>query len=100
MIRALLETEAYVEQARELEGMGRRVDEFLEGAKWILERDAEAGTCLSRDTALHVLSMKEVPDHPRLSLFYSIDYDKILLLSLSLFSDRPNSTKSGAPAGL
>ena len=32
MMRTLTETEAFLEQARELEGMGRRVDEFLEGA--------------------------------------------------------------------
>jgi len=75
-------TETFLEQSSALEGIGRRADEFLDGAKWILERDAEAGRCLDRGSGLHVLEMKEVPDHPRLSLFYSIDYDMVRILSL------------------
>jgi hypothetical protein len=87
MIRTVVATEAFAGQTLEAETVGRRVDEFLEGAKWILARDPEVGLCVSPEKALHVLTMEELPDHPRLSLFYSIDYDRIMLLSLKAGAD-------------
>jgi hypothetical protein len=61
----------------------RRTDEFLEGAKWVLEREAEKGREVWQDPSIYVLAMEGVVGHPRLSLFYTIAYDKVLLLSLS-----------------
>lgn len=60
-----------------------RADEFLEGAKWVLERDAEAGRQVWQDPPIYLLSMDGGSRHPSLSLFYTIAYDKVVLLSLS-----------------
>lgn len=60
-----------------------RADEFLEGAKWVLERDAEAGRQVWQDPPIYFLAMDGGSKHPSLSLFYTIAYDKVVLLSLS-----------------
>ncbi|MDB5102959.1 MAG: hypothetical protein JWP91_648 [Fibrobacteres bacterium] len=60
-----------------------RTDEFLEGAKWVLEREAERGRLVWQDPPVYVLAMEAGADSPRLSLFYTISYDKVVLLSLS-----------------
>jgi hypothetical protein len=61
----------------------RRTDEFLEGAKWVLERDAETGRRVWQDPPIYALAMEGGAKQPRLTLFYTIAYDKVLLLSLS-----------------
>lgn len=60
-----------------------RADEFLEGAKWVLERDAEAGRQVWQDPPIYFLAMHGGSKQPSLSLFYTIAYDKVVLLSLS-----------------
>ena len=60
-----------------------RADEFLEGAKWVLERDAEAGRQVWQDPPIYFLAMQGGSKQPSLSLFYTIAYDKVVLLSLS-----------------
>ncbi|MEO6094938.1 MAG: hypothetical protein ABIW76_04390 [Fibrobacteria bacterium] len=60
-----------------------RVDEFLEGAKWVLEREAEKGRQVWQDPPIYLLAMEGGIRHPRLSLLYTIAYDKVVLLSLS-----------------
>ena len=60
-----------------------RTDEFLEGAKWVLERDAEAGRQVWQDPPIYFLAMHGGSKQPSLSLFYTIAYDKVVLLSLS-----------------
>lgn len=60
-----------------------RTDEFLEGAKWVLERDAEAGRQVWQDPPIYFLAMEGGSKQPSLSLFYTIAYDKVVLLSLS-----------------
>ena len=60
-----------------------RTDEFLEGAKWVLERDAEAGRQVWQDPPIYFLAMDGGSKRPSLSLFYTIAYDKVVLLSLS-----------------
>ena len=60
-----------------------RTDEFLEGAKWVLERDAEAGRQVWQDPPIYFLAMQGGSKQPSLSLFYTIAYDKVVLLSLS-----------------
>jgi hypothetical protein len=59
-----------------------RTDEFLEGAKWVLERDAEAGRQVWQDPPIYFLAMDGGSKQPSLSLFYTIAYDKVVLLSL------------------
>ena len=60
-----------------------RADEFLEGAKWVLEREAEKGRQVWQDPPIYLLAMEGGARHPRLSLLYTIAYDKVVLLSLS-----------------
>jgi hypothetical protein len=71
-----------------------RGDEFLEGAKWMLERNAGCGRQVRVEPPLYALCMEADAQRPRLSLFYTIDYDKVLLLSLSQGNEAP------APPGI
>ncbi len=83
-----------------IEAETHRSDEFLEGAKWILERDAELGRQVWQDPPIYVLAMEAARDQPRLSLFYTIAYDKVLLLSLSMGNAPPLASAAldrGAP---
>lgn len=82
MKRTLIIPDAMNQAATALERAVRRSDEFLEGAKWVLEREAEKGRQVSQDPPIYVLAMEAGADHPRLSLFYTISYDKVLLLSI------------------
>jgi len=74
-----------------------RADEFLEGARWVLERDAEKGRRVWQDPPIYVLSMEGGAKHPPLSLFYTIAYDKVLLLSLS-WGNEANAGTGAMPA--
>jgi hypothetical protein len=82
MKRTLIIPDSMVAAATALEREVRRSDEFLEGAKWILEREAEKGRQVWQDPPIYVLAMEAGSDCPRLSLFYTIAYDKVLLLSI------------------
>lgn len=68
-----------------------RTDEFLEGAKWVLERDAESGRQVWQDPPIYFLAMDGGSKRPSLSLFYTIAYDKVVLLSL-INGNEGNST--------
>ena len=46
------------ETATELERQVRRSDEFLEGAKWVLEREPEKGRQVWQDPPIYVLAME------------------------------------------
>ena len=93
---SLARDDAYPENGTRLDA--RRSDEFLEGAKWVLERDAEQGRKVWQDPPLYVLAMEGGARQPRLSLFYTIAYDKVLLLSLS-GENGPEGAAEKAPAG-
>lgn len=66
-----------------LEGKAHRADEFLEGAAWLLERDAEKGRRAWGDAGLYFLQMTGGNGHPTLRLSYAIDSEKVVLLALS-----------------
>ncbi|MDB5050099.1 MAG: hypothetical protein JWO30_3170 [Fibrobacteres bacterium] len=82
MKRTLIIPDSMLLAATELEREVRRSDEFLEGAKWVLEREPEKGRQVWQDPPIYVLAMEATADHPRISLFYTIAYDKVLLLSI------------------
>jgi hypothetical protein len=66
-----------------------RGDELWDGARWVLEREAEAGMLVWQDPPIYVLAMEAGPTRmgadqgPRLSVFYTIAYDRVLVLSLA-----------------
>jgi hypothetical protein len=94
MKRTLIIPDSLLATATALENEIRRTDEFLEGARWVLEREAEQGRQVSQDPPIYVLSMEAAADRPRLSVFYTIAYDKVLLLSITA-GNRPL-----APSGI
>ena len=99
MKRTLIFPENLESSLAAMEGETRRSDEFLEGAKWILERDAEQGQRVSLDPPIYMVAMEAAADHPPLSLFYTIAYDKVLLLSV--FKGKPPRENDGpAPDGI
>ena len=99
MKRTLIVPDAMLKAAADLEMEVRRADEFLEGAQWILEREAEKGRRVSQDPPIYVLSMEAGSGHPRLSLFYTIAYDKVLLLSISAGNLPPGDPIPGPGIG-
>ncbi|HKP96695.1 MAG TPA: hypothetical protein VJ385_13130, partial [Fibrobacteria bacterium] len=92
----LILPDAMLHASTELEKHVRRLDEFLEGAKWVLEREAEKGRLVSQDPPIYALAMEAGAHHPRLALFYTIAYDKVLLLSISA-GNPPAEASLGAP---
>jgi hypothetical protein len=98
MRRTLHIPEAVAAAAAGLERHARRTDEFLEGARWILERDAEWGRRLTQDPPLYALDMEAEAGHPSMTLFYTIDYDTVVLLSISP-ENRP-AILAPAPPGI
>jgi hypothetical protein len=83
MKRTLVYPEALGAAATDIGEGKARGDEFLEGAKWVLERDAEAGTRVCLDPPIYVLSLQAGPRRAGLFVFYTIAYDQVLVLSLA-----------------
>ena len=85
MKRTLVFPEALGAGAADFAESATRGDELLEGARWVLERDAESGVRVWQDPPIYVLPLqagKRKASRPGLSVFYTIAYDQVLVLSL------------------
>lgn len=83
MKRTLLFPAAVADIAADM-GEGRfRRDELLEAALWVLERDAESGQRLWQDPPLYRVSAQAGPWGASVSVLYTIDYDRVVVLSLA-----------------
>ena len=92
MKRTLVFSAEIAEAAAALAEGESRGDELLAGAKWVLERSAESGARVWQDPPIYVLSAQAGPRGPALSVFYTLSYDQVLVLSLG--------AKNALPAGI
>jgi hypothetical protein len=99
MKRTLIMTETLGAAAEALQNGPGRTDEFLAGAKWVLEREAERGIRVRQDPPIYMLAMEGGARQGSLSLFYTIARDRVLLLSLSEGNAPPCAPGIG-PGGL
>lgn len=85
MKRTVVFPEALGAEAADFADRVSRGDELLEAARWVLERNAESGARVWQDPPIYVLPLqsgKRRANRPGLSVFYTIAYDQVLVLSL------------------
>ena len=72
----ILESPQFAEQFAWVHKQIKRADEFIEGAKWILERDALRGVTVSDNPPVYALGLNEQAGREKLSLYYTIAFQK------------------------
>jgi hypothetical protein len=83
MKRTLLFPAAVADAATAMGEGGSRKDELLEGAFWVLERNAESGQRLWQDPPLYAVRAQAGPRGAAVSVLYTIDHDRVVVLSLA-----------------
>ena len=83
-MRGIVEEARFAEDLAAIEPDAMRADEFIDGAKWILARDARQGTQVAPDSCVWFLPMNDVPDAPSLILYYTFDQKQVYFLSIQI----------------
>ena len=79
--REIVEADEFAEQLSLIESDAKRADEFLDGLKWILSRDATKGVLLAGNVWMFYTSQfLSVP----LVIYYSFDLTKVYLLWIEI----------------
>ncbi len=69
----------------------RRADEFMEGAKWILERDALRGVTVCENPPVFALGINAMAEKTAISVYYTVSFQNVYLLSIATSSVKMNS---------
>lgn len=83
-MRGIVEEARFVEDLAEIEADAARADEFIDGAKWVLGREATRGTCVGSGSCVWFLPMNDVPNAPSLILYYTFDEKRVYFLSVQV----------------
>ncbi len=82
--RNIVEEALFAKQLAEIEPNVVRADEFIDGAKHVLSREAKMGTQVGPNSCIWFLPMKDVPEGPPLILYYTFDDQKVYSLSVQV----------------
>lgn len=83
-MRGIVEEARFVEDLAAIEPDAIRADEFIDGAKWVLAREATRGTCVGPNSCVWFLPMNDVPDAPSLILYYTFNQQSVYFLSIQI----------------
>ena len=83
-MRGIVEEARFVEDLAEIEADAVRADEFIDGAKWVLGREATMGTQVGPNSCVWFLPMNDVPGAPSLILYYTFNQQKVHFLSIQI----------------
>lgn len=83
--RTIVKNPLFEQDLSKLEFDAVRADEFTEGAEFVLSRNPEYGTKITRD--VWFLPMWQPSEGKRVNLYYTFDQDRIFFLSLQRASD-------------
>ncbi len=89
--RTIIEEKRFKDELRNIEPNARRADEFIDGAKWILCRNPEAGTRLSDNPPIYFLPIADIQSLPRLVLYYTFNSNHVVFLSLQQSESEANN---------
>jgi hypothetical protein len=82
LVRGIVKELRFEAELSAIEPDARRADEFVEAAEWALGRDPTQGWLLG--SCVWFLPMSDVPDAPRLDLYYTFDDERVYFLSIQI----------------
>lgn len=89
-LREIVRNPLFEQNLTELEFDAVRADEFTEGAEFVLSRNPEYGTKITRD--VWFLPMWRPGEGKNVNLYYTFDRDHVYFLALTRASDEADET--------
>jgi hypothetical protein len=88
--RQLIEEHQFLEELRAIVGNARRADEFVDGARWVLQRDPTVGVRISKHVWFYPVVVSNSLD--AVVLYYTFDKEHVYFLSIRKTEYPPRET--------